>query len=206
MMPGMNGYQLCKSIKQDFSISHLPVILLTAKDDEESRLNGYKNGADDYILKPFDIDMLLEVIKNRLRNRDIARKAYSDTGKLPTAESTTFSQIDESFIIKMNSIINNHISDPELGVQTICNELGMSRTSVYSKLKNLTNMGINDYISKVRMEKAIELLQNTNMSFVEIAVNVGFTSQSYFSTAFKQYTGKTPTAYKKEMKNMTNNS
>ena len=200
MMPGMNGYQLCKSIKQDFSISHLPVILLTAKDDNESRINGYKNGADDYILKPFDIDMLLEVIKNRLRNRDIARKAYSDTGKLPTAESTTFSQVDESFILKMNSVINNHMSNPELGVHTICKELGMSRTSVYSKLKNLTNMGINDYISKVRMEKAIELLLETDMSFVEIAVSVGFTSQSYFSTAFKQYTGKTPTAYKKEMK------
>lgn len=200
MMPGMNGYQLCKAIKQDFSVSHLPVILLTAKDDNESKLSGYKNGADDYLVKPFDVDMLIEVIKNRLRNRNIARKAYADKGQLPVAENTTFSQVDESFIIRLNSIINVNIGNPELGVNTICDELGMSRTSVYSKLKNLTNMGINDYVNKIKMEKAIEMLSTTDMSLAEIATTIGFTSQSYFSTVFKLYTGKTPTAYRKEVR------
>lgn len=198
MMEGMSGYQLCKHIKSDMSTSQIPVILLTAKDDKNSVINGYKYGADDYIIKPFDIDMLLEIVRNRLKNKENSRKAYNDIAANNVSEISSMTNADEVFISKLNLIITKHISDQTLDVSLICKEIGMSRTSLFSKLKNLTQLGINDYINKIRMDKAVQMVQNSNMSFTDIAANVGFTYQSYFSTAFKKYTGKTPTVYRKE--------
>ncbi|MBD3587948.1 two-component regulator propeller domain-containing protein [Bacteroides sp. GM023] len=200
MMPRMNGYELCKNIKEDITISHIPIILLTARDDKQSQLSGYKNGADAYLTKPFEIEMLMEIIRNRLKNRESTKKRYLNAGLIPAPEESTFSQADETFLLKLNQIIQENLDSSDLDVTFICKEIGMSRASLYNKLKALTDMGANDYINKFRMEKAIVLITGTEMTFTEIAEKVGFTTSRYFSTAFKQYTGETPTQYKEKRK------
>lgn len=200
MMPRMNGYELCKSIKEDITISHIPIILLTARDDQQSQLSGYKNGADAYLTKPFEIEMLMEIIRNRLKNRESTKKRYLNAGVIPAPEESTFSQADETFLLKLNKIIQENLDNSSLDIAFICKEIGMSRASLYNKLKALTDMGANDYINKFRMEKAIAYITGTDMTFTEIAEKVGFTTSRYFSTAFKQYTGETPTQYKEKRK------
>lgn len=200
MMPRMNGYELCKNIKEDITISHIPIVLLTARDDKQSQLSGYKNGADAYLTKPFEIEMLMEIIRNRLKNRESIKKRYLNAGLVPAPEESTFSQADETFLLKLNKIIQENLDNSNLDVTLICKEIGMSRASLYNKLKALTDMGANDYINKFRMEKAITLITHTDMSFTEIAEKIGFTTSRYFSTAFKQYTGETPTQYKERQK------
>ena len=198
MMPRMNGYELCINIKEDITISHIPIILLTARDDKQSLISGYKNGADAYLTKPFEVEMLMEIISNRLKNREYIKKRYLHTGIIPVPKETTFSQVDESFLLKVNKTIQENLSNTNLDIQFICKEIGLSRTSLYTKLKALTGIGANDYINKFRIEKALTLIANTEMTFTEISEEVGFTSPSYFSTAFKQYTGETPTQYKEK--------
>lgn len=200
MMPRMNGYELCKNIKEDITISHIPIVLLTARDDKQSQLSGYKNGADAYLTKPFEIEMLMEIVRNRLKNRESIKKRYLNAGLVPAPEESTFSLADETFLLKLNKIIQENLDNSNLDVTLICKEIGMSRASLYNKLKALTDMGANDYINKFRMEKAITLITHTDMSFTEITEKIGFTTSRYFSTAFKQYTGETPTQYKEKQK------
>lgn len=198
MMPRMNGYELCKNIKEDITISHLPVILLTARDDKQSWMSGCKNGADAYLTKPFEVEMLMELVRNRLKNREYIKKRYLNAGLIPAPEESTFSQADETFLLKLNKIILENLDNSQLNIPFICKEIGMSRASLYNKLKALTDMGANDYINKFRMERAIVLITGTEMPFTEIAEKCGFTTSRYFSTLFKQYTGKTPTQYKEK--------
>lgn len=200
MMPRMNGYELCKHIKEDIAISHIPVILLTARDDEQSQLSGYKNGADAYLTKPFEVDILMEIIRNRLKSRESTKKRYLNAGVIPAPEESTISQADETFLLKLNHIIVENLDNSSLDVPLICKEIGMSRASLYNKLKAITDMGANDYVNKFRMEKAISLIITTELTVTEIAEKVGFTTSRYFSTAFKQYTGDTPTHYKEKQK------
>ncbi|MCD7924478.1 MAG: response regulator [Bacteroides sp.] len=200
MMPRMDGYELCKRIKENIETSHIPIILLTARDDERSLLNGYKNGADAYISKPFDIEILLTQIRSILRNRESIRQRYLKAGVVPVSEETTFSNADEQFMIKLNKIIMEHLDNPQLDVLFLCNEIGMSRSSLYNKLKVLTSMGVNDYINKLKMEKAVSLMSTTDMTITEISDSIGFSTLRYFSTAFKQYTGKAPSVYKEDLK------
>lgn len=203
MMPRKNGYELCSEIKDDIEISHIPVILLTARGDRDSELYGYKNGADAYLPKPFDIDFLLELIRNKLRIREQSRIRYQHTGIFPQPEESTFSQVDETFLLKLNKLIITNLENPELDVTFLYKEMAMSRASLYNKLKTLTNMGANDYINKFRMEKALLLISTTSLSFTEIAEKTGYSTGRYFSTAFKLYTGETPTQYKEKMNNKT---
>lgn len=200
MMPRMNGYELCKQIKEDINISHIPIILLTARDDGQSQLRGYKIGADGYLTKPFEEEMLLELIRSRLRNREQTKARYLNAGLLPAPEDSTFSQADETFLLKLNKIITDHLSDSGLDVAFLCREIGMSRATLYNKLKTLTDVGVNDYINKLRIEKAISLITTTDFNFTEIAERTGFTTSRYFSTLFKQYTGETPTKYREKYK------
>ncbi len=146
-----------KILKEDITISHIPIVLLTARDDKQSQLSGYKNGADAYLTKPFEIEMLMEIIRNRLKNRESIKKRYLNTGLVPAPEESTFSQADETFLLKLNKIILEHLDSSHLDVTFICKEIGMSRASLYNKLKALTDMGANDYINKFRMEKAIHV-------------------------------------------------
>lgn len=169
MMPRMNGYQLCQHIKEDINISHIPIILLTARDDEQSQKEGYKQGADAYLAKPFEEDTLIELIRNRLKDREQTRKRYMQAGSVPVPEEVTYSAADEAFLAKLNQVINNNLDNCNLDIATLCKEVHMSRASLYNKLKALTNISANEYINKFRMEKAIQLIVHTDMPFTEIA-------------------------------------
>ncbi len=197
-MPRMNGYELCKQIKEDLEISHIPVILLTARNDEESQLYGYKNGADAYVTKPFEVSMLYAIICSQLHNRERMRTRYTDIGPLPPPEEGTFSSADEEFLNRLNQIITEHLDNEQLGIPFICDKIGISRASLYNKLKALTDMGANDYIAQIRMERAIWLILHTELSVNDIADKTGFSTARYFSTVFKQHTGCSPTQYREK--------
>ncbi len=201
MMPRMDGYQLCRSIKENLDISHIPVILLTAKSDRQSVKDGYQCGADAYLPKPFEVEMLEEVIINRLKSIDNIRRKYAGGHTMPLPEEATISQADETFLLRLNECIRQHLDNSLLDTALLCREMGMSRASLFNKLKALTGMGSNEYITRIRMEKAIQLVEGTDLSFTEIAEQTGFATSSYFSTSFKQYTGETPTRYRKRIKN-----
>ena len=198
MMPGMNGYELCKAIKENISVSHIPVILLTARNDDESRKYGYMLGADSYLEKPFEMEQLVEKILNKLYNRLQTQKHYHQMGLQPIAIENELSKADALFMEKLHQTIIDHLDNPQLDIPYLCNLIGISRASLYNKLKAIADMGANDYINKIRIERAMQLIKETNLNFTEISEKVGFASPRYFSTVFKQYTGKTPTQFKKE--------
>ena len=197
-MPRMNGYELCKHIKEDLEISHIPIILLTARNDEESQIFGYKNGADAYLTKPFEVSILHTIIQSQLKNRERMRTRYAEAGPLPQPQESTFSPADEKFLKRLNKSITENLDNPQMGVPFLCTELGISRASLYNKLKVVTGMGANDYITKLRVERAVWLLTHSALNINEIADQTGFSTSRYFSTVFKQYMGCSPTQYKEE--------
>lgn len=196
MMPKMNGYQLCKEIKENLNISHIPVILLTARADSESQMLGYKLGADAYLSKPFEMEMLLSVIRNQIKNREYIKSRYRNNQFVLTPQEATFSNADEQFMIKLNEVVDGHLSEPGLDVKFLTAEMSMSRTSLYNKVKELTGMGVNDYVNLRRIDRATVLLINSDKSITEISEEVGFTYQRYFSTLFKEIKGMTPSQFR----------
>ncbi|MCR5002895.1 MAG: response regulator, partial [Bacteroidales bacterium] len=193
MMPKMDGFELCRQVKADISISHIPLVLLTARADAASILTGYKAGADSYLAKPFDTALLLQVIDNMLASREKMRQRFlSPSEKAPSPEETTFTQADEAFLAHLNQFIEGHLDQEELDVNAICSEMAMSRASLYNKVKAITGLGVAQYVESIKMHRACELLVSTDKSIAEISDSLGFSSSRYFSTRFKQVTGKNP--------------
>jgi signal transduction histidine kinase/ligand-binding sensor domain-containing protein/DNA-binding response OmpR family regulator len=198
MMPGLDGFELCRRIKEDISISHIPIILLTTQGDAESRNMGYKLGADAYLAKPFELDFLQTLLGNLLKNREIIKLRYKNLSPFTALKEATFSSADELFMQKLNELIINNLGNENLHVDFLMNEMAMSRASLYSKLKKIAAVGVNDYINTFRLEKAVYLLIHTDKSIMEIADAVGFANQRYFSTVFKQVHHTTPTLYRQK--------
>lgn len=196
MMPRMNGYQLCKKIKETLAFSHIPIILLTARADSESQMLGYKLGADAYLSKPFEMEMLFSVIQNQIRNREYIKSRYKTSQFTLSPQEATFSNADELFVVKLNTVIDSQLALPKLDVKCLTAEMAMSRTSLYNKIKDLTGMGVNDYINRRRIDKATVLLLQSEMNITEISESVGFTYQRYFSTLFKEIKGVTPSQFR----------
>lgn len=188
-----DGYKLCKEIKDREKYSHIPVVLLSAHRQEESQNESYKIGAEAFLPKPFEIDTLLELVRNILARKAEIKKMY-----LKADNEGSYGSKEEGFILQLNRVIAEHMSDPELDQLVLCRELGMSRAALYNKMKAITGAGAKEYITRIRLEKAKSLVETTGLSIVEISEMTGFTSQSYFSTAFKAYTGMTPSQYKKQ--------
>lgn len=198
MMPGMDGFELCKHIKEDINISHIPIVLLTTQGDVESRNLGYKLGADAYMAKPFELDFLQTLLGNLLKNREAIKSKYKKSSLFIPVEEGTFSSADELFMRKLNDLILNNLDSENLHVDFLTDKMAMSRASLYSKLKNIADIGVNDYINKFRLEKAVYLLSHTDKSIMDIADAVGFANQRYFSTVFKQFYHITPTLYRQK--------
>lgn len=201
MMPRMDGFALCKYIKTTIEISHTPVILLTARSDDNSRIMGYKNGADEYITKPFKIEDLIASITDLFNSRERVRQRYFTEGEMPRLKEATFSSADENFMKKFEALVSANISNADMDTPFLIEAMGMSRTVLYSKIKMLTGMNIQNYINKARMDYVITLMKNTELSFAEIAEQSGFNSARYFSTSFKNYTGYTPSEYRRKLLN-----
>lgn len=200
MMPEMNGYELCEYIKGKEELCNIPVILLTARNEEQGKQYGYKLGADSFLAKPFEVETLMEIIRSKLRSKEQAKQHYMNLSFLPKVDKMALSNTDEAFLQKLNNIIRENIGNADLDINMICKEIGMSRASFYNKLKSIMDISANEYINKIRLEHAINLIKNSDMSFTEISEKTGFASSKYFSTSFKQYTGLTPTQYKKQCK------
>lgn len=200
MMPRMDGFELCKKIKQNIHTSHIPVILLTARGDSDSTQIGYNLGADAYISKPFELDLLITVIRNQLKNREIIKQKYMDISYVAKLRPSEPNNIDEEFLLKLSKVINDNLNNPKLDIAFLTDQMAMSRTSLYNKIKALTGVGANDYINRIRIEKAVQLLTYSELTITEISDEVGFTYQRYFSTTFKQVKGITPTQFRENLK------
>lgn len=204
MMPQMNGFDLCKKIKTDINLSHIPVILLTSRTNPKVQEMGYKMGADVYLTKPFDINILYKLICSQLKNRQVLKKQYA--GKLFSSmtENMTHSLADEQFVVKLNKLIKENIDNPKLDVSFLVERMCMSKTSLFLKVNNLFGISTGRYIKKLRMEAAKALLINTDKHINEIAACTGFNESQYFSSVFKHETGMTPKQFKEKSVLKTN--
>ncbi len=199
MMPEMDGITLCGKIKQNININHIPVVLITAKSREEDNLEGLSIGADAYIVKPFTIDLLRNTIGNIIRNRELLRNSYE--GNQLQEDKVIKIQIksaDEKLMERIMKVINNNLSNPELSVEAIADQVGISRVHLHRKLKELTNQTTRDFIRNIRLKQAADLLADKNLSISEVADATGFTNLGHFSNAFKELYGIPPSAYKQE--------
>lgn len=197
-MPEGDGYTLCRALKNNEKFSHIPIILLTALSNTKSQNDSYRAGADASLSKPFEIDTLMEMIKSQLRHKEDIRKRYLDNKG--GSEKSHYSSDEEAFIIKFNKVIAENLGNPQLDQHLLCRELGISRAALYNKMKAITGAGAKEYITRIRIEKAKDLILTTKLPVADISEQIGFTSQSYFSTAFKAYTGLTPSQFKQQHK------
>ena len=198
MMPRMDGFEFCRLLKSNLEVSHIPVILLTARTDQASTVQGYKEGADFYLPKPFDLEFLLAIARNLLKNREAVKLRYKEGKGTVSPKEDTISNADEQFVKKLNDLIRKQLENPELDVNFVATQMAMSRASLYNKLKALTGVSIGDYINKFRMARVMELLADKELSLLEISEKAGFTNQRYFSTVFKQAYETTPSKYRQE--------
>lgn len=197
MMPRMNGFELCRQVKTDLEISHIPFILLTAYHNSQNMYIGYKTGADAFLPKPFEVDGLLALCYNQLKLREQIRSRYKEDNLL-TYKEVSFSNADETFLLKLDALISDNMSNPELDVTFLATNMYISRSLLFNKVKTITGMGIVDYVNKQRIDKSIVLMNTTSMNITEISEVVGFSSLRYFSKVFKSIIGETPSNYRKQ--------
>ena len=208
MMPGIQGDELCRRIKSDFATSHIPVILLTAKTEKDAILEGLESGADDYLTKPFDTEILKTKIKGVLQNRKIMREYFLSHSLSPVPAAATpneekenaecaaslLSPMDKEFLERCTRLVTENLANPDFTINQLCREVALSRTLFYEKLKALTGQAPTEFIKLLRMTEAANLLKQ-QIPVQEVALLVGFTDAKYFSTAFKKHYGVSPSKF-----------
>ena len=198
MMPKMDGYEFCRHVKGDIRTSHIPIILLTAKSSEESKYSGIEAGADDYISKPFNIDMLKLKIAKIIERQKKIHSNFKKKIDISLSE-IEITSMDEKFVQKTISIVEENIGNPEFLVEDLCKEMGMSRVYFYKKILALTDKTPSEFIRFIRLKRAADLLEKSQMFVNEIAFQVGFNDPKYFRKYFKEEFGVTPNEYKKNV-------
>ncbi|HJY12711.1 MAG TPA: response regulator, partial [Flavobacterium sp.] len=191
IMPVMNGLELCKSIKADLKTSHIPLMMLSAKALIKDRLEGIDSGADMYLSKPFDMDILRSSLVQLINSRQIMFNKFYN-GITPKAKEKT-TTLDNDFIKNVLHYINENISETDLSVEDLASKVFLSRSQLYRKIKTLTGVSVNEFIRNVRLEKAKELIELGNDNMTEISYKVGFSSPSYFTKCYKDKYGYLPT-------------
>ena len=194
MMPEVDGIRLCQTLKADIRTSHIPLILLTAKSGEESKLEGLMAGADDYITKPFNLDILKVKIRNIVEARKRGQNEFRQQIKIEPSKITV-SSLDEKLIRKALEYTEEHLSDPDYSVEELSRELGMSRVHLYKKLSSLTGKTPIEFIRVIRLKRAAQLLKESQLTVSEIAYEVGFNNPKYFRKYFKEEFGILPSQY-----------
>ncbi len=196
MMPVMDGRECCRHIKEEWQTSHIPVMMLTACTMDDDRIAAFDCGADSYISKPFSPEMFRSRLRNLLDNRRRMQEFFRDqTGASQAELSADASEVDKSFIERLRAIIEEHLSDTDLSVESLASQVGMGRSQLYRKVKQLTGYSPVELIRLRRIKKAAELLTRTEKSVSEIAYEVGFASPSYLTKCFKDYFGVSPKEY-----------
>jgi signal transduction histidine kinase/DNA-binding response OmpR family regulator/streptogramin lyase len=191
MMPRRDGFELCRLLKDDARTSHIPLVLLTARADARSRIEGLTRGADDYIAKPFDADELLVRLHNLLENRRRLQARFAALPLPPAGEDADL-KIEDAFLQRFKAVVEANLSDADFEMPQLERALGMSRSQIFRKLKALTGQAPSLYVRTIRLHKAQELLGDRRRTVAEVAYEVGFTSPAYFSTAFLEEFGQTP--------------
>lgn len=196
MMPVMSGSEMCLKIKSNFAVCHIPVILLTAQTSLEANIEGLKLGADDYITKPFEVELLLARCNNLIRGRKILQEKFI---KSPDNDSLTIAsnEMDRTFLEKIHSVIEKQIENPVFGVNEFSQEMNLGRTTLFQKIKGITGQTPNEFIVTFKMKKASYLLLNhPELNISDITYRLGFNSPKYFSKCFKDQFGMTPSEFR----------
>jgi len=201
MMPKKDGYELTVLIKENRELCHIPVILLTAKTEISSHIEGMNSGADLYIPKPFNVDFLLAAIESQLKNRKRIQDIFMQ-GLMPKLESSEINQLDIQFLSKLNIFLEKELSNPNLDIMLMAQSMNLSRSVFYRKFMSLTKISPITYIKKYRINKSVELMNTGKYSLSEIGEMTGFGSPSYFSTAFKQEKGVSPRDFVNQLKDL----
>jgi YesN/AraC family two-component response regulator len=197
MMPKMDGIQFCKAIKTNLTTCHIPVILLTARTSVENRIEGLETGADSYIPKPFHPQHLRIRVKKLIELRQTLISKFSKTVGFE-AKEMTLTSADERFLQKAIELVKENISNPNLNIEEMGTELGMSRVHLYRKLKALTNQTPSEFVRTIRLKQAAYLLAQNKANVSEIAYIVGFSSHQYFTNCFQNYFNMSPKEYSKK--------
>ena len=197
MMPGMDGFELCQRVKTDINLSHIPVILLTARTTDVSRIEGLQLGADDYITKPFNVEILRLRVKKFIDWEQNNHRLFRQKMNIEPSE-ITITPLDEQFIKKAIALVEKNIADSEFSVETMATEVGMSRTTLYKKLMTITGQGPAEFIRTIRIKRGRALLESSQMQVTEIAYAVGFTTVKSFTMNFKAEYGMTPSEFRNQ--------
>ncbi len=200
MMPGIDGFELCKRVKSDINTSHIPVILLTARTTDESKVKGLQLGADDYLTKPFNMEVLRLRVQKFMEWADATHHDFKKKVDITPSE-ITITPLDEQFIQKAIKTVEERMADTEFSVEELGKELGMSRSFLYKKLMAITGVGPAEFIRTIRIKRGMALLERSQMQISEIAYQVGFNSLKSFTMNFKAEYGMTPSEYLKNRKN-----
>lgn len=204
MMPNLSGTDLCKVLKSDIRTSHIPIILLTAKDSSAAKQEGYEAGADSYITKPFVKSLIESRIDNLLAQRRRLRISLGANSTMGLEEKKKFllsslGQLDKDFLDKVESLVENHISDENIDIQFLAKNLCMSSSTLYRKMKSLTGLSANEYVRKIKMKHAEKLLLEGKYTVAEVSYEVGMSSVAYFRKCFKEEFGVPPSEYIKKI-------
>lgn len=194
MMPEMDGYELCQRIKSEVEHSHIPIILLTAKNTLASKIKGLEQGADAYIEKPFSPDHLYAQIQSLLNNRDKIRQYFANS-PLAHIKTMAYTRADECFLDQLNATIQANMSNLDFDVEHLAATLHMSRPTLYRKIKAVSNLTPNDLINIARLKKAAQLLSEGDYKIYEVSEMVGYSSQTHFGRNFQKQFGISPSAY-----------
>jgi two-component system cell cycle response regulator len=199
MMPEMDGFELCAKIKSNFEWSHIPVILLTAKNTLRSKIQGLNHGADAYIEKPFSPEHLAAQVASLLSNRNKVKEYFANS-PLAHIKSMAHTKMDEEFLEKLNDCIIENIANDELDVEHLALAMSMSRPTLYRKVKSISNLSPNEMINISRLKKAVELMNTRVIALSEIAERVGYHSLTQFGRNFQKQFKITPSEYQQQQK------
>ncbi|WP_443938497.1 two-component regulator propeller domain-containing protein [Pedobacter sp. MW01-1-1] len=199
MMPGMTGTEFCKIVKNDLETSHIPFLMLTAKSSLEAEIEGAESGADWYFTKPINTDLLQITLKNIFEQREKLKDHYLKN-RTSEPKELVHSEKDKDFMNKILSIIDEQMINPDMDIDYLCKEIGMSRTKLYQKLKSITGQSIGEFVRSARLRKAIEIMKTEDVLMTEVIYRIGIQTQSYFTKAFKKEFGVTPTGYMQRLK------
>jgi len=197
VMPGMDGYQFCKLVKENLSYSHIPVILLTAKATVDNQVEGLNCGANAYVVKPFEPQYLLALVKSQLLNREQMRNILSSSTQTEKIDENVLSPQDNAFMTSLYQLMESELSNSELNIARLTESLKISRTKFYYKVKGLTGENPNVFFKTYKLNRAAELILEGKYNTSEIADMTGFSTLSHFSVSFKKQFGISPSKYKR---------
>lgn len=191
MMAPMDGFELCRRVKENIETSHIPIVLLTALTLDSAKIKGMESGADSYIEKPFSMDYLLHVVQNLLHTRQSLKNAYA-TSPFTRKETVAISKADTEFMKRLEKVVSENLIDSDFGITQLASQMFMSRTNLNRKIRGTFNLTPNDYIKVERLKRAAQLMREGDYKVNEVCYQVGFTSPSYFTQCFKKQFGLLP--------------